>query len=131
MVLTAALEHVNDWIATGRPAPTAPRLQFDTTTIPPTLERDASGQVVGGIRLPQFVAPTAENRAINFGPGFCTLAGYHRFYTAAELRERYGNHGRYVSTVARVAQELARAGFILPEDAQRTRTEAARSDVAR
>jgi len=131
MVLTAALEHVNDWITTGHPAPTAPRFEFDTTTSPPTLKRDATGQVVGGIRLPQFVAPTAENRAINFGPGVCVLAGSHRFYTAAELRARYGNHGRFVSTVTEATQDVASDGFILPLDAQRTRTDAARSDVGR
>ena len=131
MVLSAALERVNEWIVTGRPAPTAPRFEFDETTSPQTIERDAAGQAVGGIRLPQFLTPTAENRAINFGPGFCTLAGSHRFFTAAELRARYGNHGRYVSTVTRTAHDLARAGYILPEDAQRTSTEAARSEVGR
>lgn len=131
VVLTAALEHVDDWIISGRPAPTAPRLQFDTTTSPPTLARDADGQVLGGIRLPQFVAPTAENRAINFGPGFCTLAGSHRLYTPSELHARYRNHGGYVSQIARTSSDLAGDGFILPYDAARIVKEAAHSDVGR
>jgi hypothetical protein len=129
VVLSSALEHVNDWIITGRPAPTAPRLEFDTSASPPVLKRDAEGHVLGGIRLPQFAIPTAENRAINFGPGFCTLAGSHRFYTRDELRARYGNHGRYVAQVAHTTLDLSRDGFILPHDALRIVIDAARSGV--
>jgi hypothetical protein len=131
MVVTAAVERVNQWVVSGRPAPTAPRLEIDTTTNPPTLKRDTAGRAVGGIRLPQFAAPIADNRAINFGPGFCTLAGSHRFYTAEELRRRYGSHGRYVAQVGHAALEVARAGFILPHEARSIIVQAALSDVGR
>ena len=56
----------------------------------------------GGIRLPQFLVPTADQGALN-GTAFpCNVSGWHRYYTSAELKAMYGNHGRYVSKVTNV-----------------------------
>ena len=53
----------------------------------------------GGIRLPQFVVPTAEQGALN-GTAFpCNVSGWHRYYTKEELKAMYGTHGRYVAKV--------------------------------
>ncbi|MFI7708785.1 alpha/beta hydrolase domain-containing protein [Nonomuraea sp. NPDC049480] len=131
LVLNAAFDHVNTWIRGGPAAPRAPRFERDLNASPATLKRDDSGQVLGGIRPPQFAVPTAAVRASNLGPGFCTLAGHHRFYSREELRQRYGNHGRYVSKVATAAATARYAGFLLPEDANAIIRKAAASDVGR
>ena len=64
------------WIAGGPPVPAAPRFERAGTTV----LRDADGQALGGIRLPQFAVPKALHLPSNTGPGFCTLAGHHRCY---------------------------------------------------
>jgi hypothetical protein len=47
------------------------------------------------------------------------------------LAALYGNHGTYVSQVARVTAENLAAGYIVVEDAEATIREAARSGVGR
>ena len=85
----------------------------------------------GGIRLPQFVVPTAEQGALN-GTAFpCNVSGWHRYYTKEELKAMYGTHGRYVAKVARVMGPLVAEGYVLPFDGAAAVVEAALSDVAR
>ncbi|MDJ1501423.1 alpha/beta hydrolase domain-containing protein [Xanthocytophaga agilis] len=45
------------------------------------------------------------------------------------LEERYGSHEGYVSAVRKAAEELVKAGFLLPEDAQNEITKAEQSDT--
>jgi len=126
LVVDAAIHHVDRWIATGTPAPDNARFQRGADGLP---VRDASGNVVGGVRLSDFTVPFAVNRSINTGPGFCTLAGSHRLFTAEELAALYRNHGAYVSQVRQSLNELVRAGYVLPDDAREVRREATASTV--
>ena len=71
----------------------------------------------GGIRLPQFVVPTAEQGALN-GTAFpCNVSGWHRYYTKQELKAMYGTHGRYVAKVLGVMYPLVAEGYVLWTDA--------------
>lgn len=127
-VLGAALEAMRRWTSTGRPA--SPSIWFDRNP-DGTLVRDVNGSVRGGIRLPGFVASTAEIRTLN-GTAFpCSVSGSHRYYTEQELEARYGSHGAYVAQVAAAAWSAVRDGYLLPRDAVAAVKDAARSDVAR
>jgi hypothetical protein len=127
LVLNAALDAVNKWVRTGEAA--APSNVFDRTASG-VLARDADGRVVGGVRLAQFTAPTAELKP-NGKPVFCTLAGHHRNLTNEELKARYGTHENYVRQVSEAMTEAAKSGYILPFDRDQAIEEAQRSDIAR
>ena len=96
-----------------------------------TLVRDADGKVQGGIRLPQFVVPTAEQGALN-GTAFpCAVSGWHRYYTRRELKAMYGTHGHYVVEGGQVMARLVADGYVLGADALAAVLDAARSDVGK
>ena len=128
LVYNKAIDSVRNWIRTGTPA--APSRSF-VTTPEGTVVRGAGGKVEGGVRLPQFVVPTADQGALN-GPAFpCNVSGWHRYYTAEELKAMYGTHGRYVSEVREVMNRLVAEGYVLGTDASAAVRDAAQSDVAR
>lgn len=128
LVVSKAFDSVRTWIRTGKPA--APSISFERDA-DGNVVRDADGRIVGGIQLAQFTAPLAEQEAINGSAFPCSVSGYHRWYTDAELRALYGNHGGYVSQVSSAMHAAASAGYILREDAQAAIREAARSDVGK
>ena len=96
VVLNAAFESVQNWIRTGEPAPASIYYERDAMGAP---IRNAQHISSGGIRLPELVAPTVFFDAWN-GPPYrfpCAVGGYTIDYTAAELKDIYGSHGKYVS----------------------------------
>ena len=101
LVYNKAIDSVRNWYKRGTPA--APSRSFVTTPTG-TLVRDADGKVEGGIRLPQFLVPTADQGALNGTLFPCNVSGWHRYYTPEELKAMYGTHGHYVSAGARCHQ---------------------------
>ncbi|MGC1424541.1 MAG: alpha/beta hydrolase domain-containing protein, partial [Terracidiphilus sp.] len=121
LVLNSAYEHLNLWINDGTAAPAAPQFERNADG---TLKRDADGELLGGIRLPQLAVPTAQNSGFNSGPGTCMLAGFHHDYSSIELKARYHDHDGYAHEVDKATQEVLDAGFILPYDAKQIRQSA-------
>jgi len=73
--------------------------------------------IEGGVRLSQFVAPLAQVSAFN-GTAFpCLVSGSHRYFTQAELTQRYGTTRNYVAQVGAAMFTAAKGGYILPFDA--------------
>jgi quercetin dioxygenase-like cupin family protein len=126
LVLNAAYEHLSRWISDGTAAPAAPQFERNPDG---SLKHDADGELLGGIRLPQLVAPTVRNSGFNSGPGTCMLAGFHHDYSPAEIKARYHDHAGYVRELDKATQEVLKAGFILAYDAQQVRQSANVSDV--
>ncbi len=126
MVLNSAYEHLNRWINDGTAAPSAPQFERNPDG---TLKHDSDGELLGGIRLPQLAAPTARNSGFNSGPGTCMLAGFHSDYSPAELKARYHDHASYVRELEKATQDLLKAGFILPHDAEQIRQSADASNI--
>jgi hypothetical protein len=122
--LNAAYSHLVDWIDDGTRPPAAPRLSW---TSPTTKARDAFGNQLGGIQLPQHAVPTATNDGSNSGQAFCFLFGSHVPFDDATLKSLYRNHGSYVSAVTKATTGTVDAGFLLRDDAQETRRAAAQS----
>jgi hypothetical protein len=128
LVYSKAIDSIRAWYQDGTPA--APSLSFVTTS-GGTLVRDADGRVQGGIRLAQFLAPIADQGALN-GTAFpCNVSGWHRYYTDAELKAIYNSHGGYVSKVSKIMNALADAGYVLEEDAEAAIQEAASSSIGK
>jgi hypothetical protein len=90
---------------------------------------DADGNALGGIRLPDLVAPLGTHGALNQPPSReCMLIGAYRPFAATKaereangdqrlsLAERYRDRDDYVTRVRMAAEQLAREGFLLPDD---------------
>lgn len=127
LVLNAALDALNTWTKTGKPA--APTRTFERDAAGAVIH-DAMGNIEGGIRLAQFIAPTAD-LAPNGPSVFCVLAGHHRDFTPAEMKARYGTHTEYVSQVRNAMIAAEKEGYVLPFDRDAAIRSAEDSNVAR
>ena len=125
-VLNAGYEAMIRWVRTGTPPPVSPRFTADALDV---ITRDAQGNALGGIRLPQHAVPTATNTGDNNGVGFCILYGSHEPFEQATLRTLYATHDQYVSAVKRVAKQRVAEGFLLPVDAEATVAQARAADL--
>jgi hypothetical protein len=144
-VLNAALEHLVRWVRLDAPPPTAPRIELATPSpipVPPpppapfdrgvaTAVRDADGNALGGIRLPQHAVPTATNTGVNSGPGFCFLFGSHLPFTAERLAELYPTHETYVFKTVAATLDNLKDGFIVKPEAVQNVRDAAHSDIGK
>jgi hypothetical protein len=124
-VTAAVFDHMVRWVRDGVAPPIAPRI----TTVGNVIQRDDFGNALGGIRLAEFAVPTATNTGANSGAAFCVLYGRYLPFAIETINELYPNHGRYVSAIDAQAQATVDAGYVLPEDAERTRMLAARSII--
>jgi hypothetical protein len=115
-VAESALRLIRRWVAEGRPAPSFPRIAVDPGR-PPRIRRDAHGNAVGGIRLPELEAPVAEYRGMAVGTGLPPLFGAARPFTDDELREMYPSRQLLAARWQSAVDALAASEAIRPEDA--------------
>ncbi|MBC7954620.1 MAG: hypothetical protein H7Y33_01950 [Cytophagales bacterium] len=116
-VTNAAFDHLVRWVREGVQPPSA----APVTTVGAVIQRDASGNALGGIRLAEFDVPTALNTGANTGAAFCILYGRHVPFEQSVIDQLYPTHGSYVSPLLTQLHETVRAGYVLPADAARTR----------
>lgn len=134
-VANAAVNALNDWIATGTPPPMAARL--DVAGSPPAFVLDDLGNVTGGIRTPYVDVPIAllsgegqPQPAFDLdSPDFCFLSGITVLFDAATLGSLYADNASYISAVNSSADDAVDKGFLLAEDAELIKTYAASSDI--
>jgi hypothetical protein len=103
-------------VAEGRPAPSFPRIEVDPGR-PPHIQRDAHGNAVGGIRLPELEAPVAEYRGTAVGTGLPPLFGAARPFTDDELRMLYPSRRLLEARWHSAVVDLVASEAIRPEDA--------------
>ncbi len=115
-VYEAALRHIHRWVEDGVPAPAQPRIQVDFQR-PPQIRRDALGNAIGGVRLPEMAVPTAEYRGMSFGTGRAPLFGACRPFSDDVLRDLYPTRDRYAACWNQAVDDLIGAGALLAEDA--------------
>jgi Alpha/beta hydrolase domain len=130
----AAYAALDTWVRTGRAPAPAPRMRI--TADGTGLARDARGNALGGIRLPQIEVPTATltgtgNTAADANPNsrFCILFGTTTGFSPATLAELYPTHAGYVRAFTAATAALVRQGFLLPADAAAALFSAARAPV--
>jgi len=107
----AAIDSVQRWIRTGEPA--APSIRFERNAAG-QIVRDANGDVVGGIRLAQYLFPTADQEAVN-GTAFPV----QRLGMAPRL------HGGETQGAVRKPRQLRHAGHAGDQAARQGRLRAA------
>jgi hypothetical protein len=92
--------------------------------------KDADGNALGGVRLPDLAAPLGTHGGQNKPQTFsCSLVGSYTPFAATRaqreaggdtrlsIAERYRNRDDYVNRIRGAAFDLVDAGFLLPEDA--------------
>jgi hypothetical protein len=105
-------------------------------------KRDADGNALGGVRLPDIAVPVGTNGGQNQPQTFtCMLVGSFLPFAATKadrertndarlsLEERYHGRDDYVNRVRNAAQDLETRGFLLPDDAAVIVQEAASSKL--
>jgi hypothetical protein len=113
-------------------------------TGPGGIARDAFGNALGGIRLPQMDVPIATYVPSNspnpllppfpppldqLGNLICRLSGAVFPFDAATLSGLYANHGSYVSQIVKETIQLKKDRFLLDEEAETLTEEAAASSI--
>ena len=80
--------------------------------------RDADGNAVGGVRVPDIAVPLGVQGAQNKPQTFtCSLVGAYLPFPADKLAALYKDQNDYVNRVRVAAREAEAQGFLLPEDA--------------
>jgi hypothetical protein len=144
-VSRATLLRLDQWVASNtEPPPTRlmplepggenPDVLGAPKTLPDAIvqvpRRDADGNPVGGVRLPDLAVPVGANGVQNEPHSFsCSLVGAFLPFAATReareaagdkrlsLAERYKNQDDYVNRIGVAAREAEAEGFLLPEDA--------------
>ena len=140
LVVGGALLALDRWTKRLGAPTRAPRIEVtpDAATAVDPIVRDADGNGLGGIRLPQMQVPiaTVDGLVNPAAPGapdlfqsFCRLFGRTQPFAPEVLDARYPNHLNYALTVYWFAVIDAGLGFIGPEDPAQLLWEAAISDI--
>jgi hypothetical protein len=117
-VLQAAIAHLNAWVRTGEPAPTAPPIAL-TDADPPRLDVDANGLAKGGVRTPWVEVPIANTSGIagNEESPMSFLFGSGEMFDAATLARLYpGGRAEYLARFTEALDRAIDSGFIVPAD---------------
>jgi hypothetical protein len=144
-VSRATLLHLDDWVAKGTEPPKTRLMPLEPANGDPTVlrtpahlanatieipKRDADGNVLGGVRLPDMAAPLGVNARQNPPLSFqCMLAGAYVAFPLTQadadaahdqhrpVLERYKTRNDYVDHIRVAARDLESEGFLLPDDA--------------
>jgi hypothetical protein len=124
----AAIRHMHVWLTTKKAPPEAPLIEMESTN-PAKIKRDAKGNALGGIRLPDFAVASAEHRGNGttkpggYRLGF--LYGFSREFTDAELKELYPSSADFMKKYDQALDDVVKKGYVLKEDAPGMRANAA------
>ncbi len=118
------------WMTDGTPPPIGQPIEFSSTS-PPVIARDSLGLALGGIRLPDIVAPLALNTGTNSGPAFCLLFGTYMPFDDATLHQLYARRGDWISAFTQASRDAYRAGFIGKRDHRRNLQRVRHTDLFR
>jgi hypothetical protein len=116
-VADAALERLIEWIDTGRAPVSIPPIELAPGT-PDGIKRDEVGNALGGVRLPEVVAPLAVHSGTNsLGPA-SALLGETRPLPAEEVKARYVDLASFLKTWDAAVDDLSALGLVLPATVQ-------------
>ncbi|HUF75746.1 MAG TPA: alpha/beta hydrolase domain-containing protein [Longimicrobiales bacterium] len=135
----AGLRALAEWVRSGRVPPQSPELQLRDPSATDPVQRDARGNALGGIRIPELAAPTAtldgrQNSVVAGAPGgqnFCFLYGNTRPFDDATLGELYPTHRAFVERFVQAVDALERDGYLLAPEAEEARRAAEASGIGR
>ncbi len=118
----AALNALRLWMTQGIPAPKAPRLARNGLGF---VKNDDDGNALGGLRLPELDAPTAQygmytnmtNSALSVKHIYlCVAGGDRRPFNAKQLKAHHPDHAAYVERYRTASDALVAQGLLRPAD---------------
>jgi hypothetical protein len=115
-VLGAAYVALTDWVRSGVPAPSAPRIAT-TSASQPTIIRDSHGIALGGIRTPDVDVPVATLSGEG-NSADCVADGSTIAFTPDQIASLYPSSADYVGKVTADALAAVDKGFLLKDDAK-------------
>jgi len=131
-VSRATLAALDRWVAENTRPPDSKLMPLEPTTDADVLaapkflakavierpKRDADGNALGGVRLPDMEAPlgvhAAQQEPKSFG---CSLLGAFLPFSEARIAELYKNHDDYVNRIRVAARALEAERLLLSDDA--------------
>jgi hypothetical protein len=112
-LLHALWNHLDLWIETGAPMPSAPRIVRDPATTD-SIARDEDGNAIGGLRSPWITV--ADARYLTACPAHPN-EGALQLFTAEERRAKGLTRAAFLDRIGARVAELVADRWILPEDA--------------
>ena len=125
-VAEAALDHLNTWIRTGTPPPSAPRMKIALVKDTPVIQRDAYGNAIGGVRTAANDVPIAALSGVVDDSVICALFGTTAPFDHATLVKLYGTKAAYLAKFRAATDKAIANGYILPADRGAILAEAAK-----
>jgi hypothetical protein len=118
------------WLAKGTPPPVMPLIEtVQGEDGNATVKRDAHGNAVGGIRLPDIAVPTAAHsgtgKLVEGGSRFAFLYGSAHDFTDSALATLYSSQNEYLAKYDAALAHAIDSGAVLAEDGPRLREAAA------
>jgi len=129
-LFSMTLDHLVCWVAGRRTPPRADRIEVGPDDL---FVKDDLGNSRGGVRCAQMDVPrlrylpnpgTTEDGLPARG-----VVGFEEPLSKATLRRLYPTHAAYVEALHRRLDELIAAGWLLPDDADEMRAEAAAAEI--
>lgn len=116
-VLQAAIAQLHTWVRTGRPAPSAPRIEL-TDNDPVETVLDSNGLAVGGLRTPWVDVPTARTSGASAGDNvLLAIFGSGEPFDAETLAALYpGGGAEYLQRFTVALDQAIAGGFLLAAD---------------
>lgn len=116
-VANSAIDKIEKFIDKGTPLPRGKPMVVTNESVP-TVARDADGNVLGGVRMPDIDVPIATDVGYVSYPGVTAYIGGHIPFTKARLDALYPNHSTYVQKYTDAANAFVAQGFMVEQDAQ-------------
>lgn len=122
-VFRAAVAALANWVTSGEPPPTMPRIELDTSG---AIVVDDNGNARGGIRTPQVDAPVAVLSGLGqAGDSFCGLFGTTAPFDAGQFSELYPDREAFLTAWNDAVDSAMTSGAMLAADGARLRAVAA------
>lgn len=119
-VYNAAIRHLHLWIKDGVAPPKMPRIEVNPDAQIPEVVRDADGNAVGGIRLPDLEVPSAAHSGFGTpqeGTRFGFLYGRADDFDQQKLSTLYADSAAYLAAWNTALTRSVEQGMVLAEDA--------------
>jgi hypothetical protein len=112
-VARAALERLVEWVDTGRPPACIPPISIGESFV---IARDESGNAVGGVRMPDVMAPLGAHFGMKSGLSLAALSGESAPFSPDQIKARYIDAASFQIQWDDAVDNLTDLGLVLPDE---------------
>ena len=124
-VKDGGLRRLVRWAQTGDTPPSFPLIDIAPDDQGKArFQRDANGNVTGGLRLPELAAPTGVHKGKNKLNPYQALSGESLLFSGEDMARVHGSRDAFLKRWDESVQELLSAELMLPAEASRIRERA-------